>query len=224
MIVGDIEKKGFVTIKAEYFLSENGIESLFEFQSSYNRLERDESHGNRYRRYSKFIYENNTILLTNEQNYMQSKEYNNEDGDKVRYFSPIEKNILNNPLFQTIINKDLEIAKQLDIVNFTTGVNIGVHQVRYCGSKSEPSYSSPLLFHKDDEEIVFIHLLNLTGNAIGGDSLIAYDLKKVSCILRLQNPLETLIVTKKMYHAVTPLGSNSESYAYRDILLVTFNN
>lgn len=87
-----------------------------------------------------------------------------------------------------------------------------------------PSYGSPLWLHRDDENLVFIHLFNLSANANGGDNLIAYEPKKIDKLIRLINPLDTLLVTKKHLHSVTPIGSSDDVIAYRDILLITFDN
>ena len=85
-------------------------------------------------------------------------------------------------------------------------------------------FSSPLWLHRDDEPLVFVHLFNVSDNALGGDNLIATDFKTITHLIRLGNPLETLLLTKKPYHAVTPLGSADKNCAFRDILLVTFMN
>ncbi|KAE9547475.1 hypothetical protein FO519_009314 [Halicephalobus sp. NKZ332] len=123
-----------------------------------------------------------------------------------------------------ILKKDIEIARESGIVTFDDGLEMGLHQIRYTAKEGEPAYSSPLWLHRDDEPLVFVHLFNLTENSLGGDNLIASDHKTITNLIRLTSPLETLLLTKKPYHAVTPLGSGDENPAYRDILLVTFMN
>ena len=71
---------------------------------------------------------------------------------------------------------------------------------------------------------MFIHLLNLSANAIGGDSVIAQDAKSFERVIRLQDPLDTLCVIKTKFHAVTPVGLNSGLFGYRDIVLITFES
>ena len=51
---------------------------------------------------------------------------------------------------------------------------------------------------------------------------MAYDPKKVDYILKLRKPFETLILSQKIFHAVTPMGTTNKNDAFRDILLVTF--
>jgi len=109
-------------------------------------------------------------------------------------------------------------------VDFNKKINIGIHQVRYFGSSSSPSYASPLWLHRDDENLVFIHLVNLSSNCIGGNNLISYEPNKIEEMVYLKHPLDTLLVTKDHLHAVTPIGSNDNKKAYRDILLITFDN
>ena len=194
--------------------------TYFHFGERLYRLPQDSSR-HRYRAYSKYELLNEELSLASVKFYAQSKEYNNEDGGKPREFQPLEPTLSENKLFCSLINKNIKIAKLTKLIHFNKKVNIGLHQIRYCGSMEFPSYASPLWLHKDDGELVFIHLLNLSANAKGGDNLIAKSPKKIEKFIKLTCALDTLAVTKKHFHAVTPIGS---AIAYSDILLVTFDN
>lgn len=221
-LVMQIKKKGFCRIPNIFYEFDNS--ELSDFQESYFRLPKDQSHGERYRAYSKYKFKNEQLSLEKVEFYAQSKEYNNEYGGKPRKFEPIENKILSGKMLESLINQNTSLAKKSKEVDFDEKVNIGVHQIRYCGSSDNPSYASPLWLHRDDENLVFIHLLNLSANASGGDNLIAYEPKKIAKLIRLIDPLDTLLVTKKHLHSVTPIGSRNEAIAYRDILLITFDN
>ena len=89
------------------------------------------------------------------------------------------------------------------MVDFNRPVRIGLHQVRYLPTNNSVSFSSPPWLHQDDEPIVFVHLLNLSYNTIGGDSIIAEKGQKFTQVIKLQSPLETLCVINTKKH---PLG------------------
>lgn len=208
-----------------YIKNTEDIQSVKKIQESYFRLIADDNGGQRFRAYKKFYLENNLSLLdSSEQEYVQSKEFNYALGGLLRKFNPIEQEICKMSFLSHLIKIDTEITLNTGLITFDGSVNIGVHQIRYEPSGNNPSYSAPPWLHKDEEEVVFIHLLNSSANLIGGDSVIAVDEKKFERVIRLNHPLDTLCVTKKHYHAVTPLGICSGEFGYRDVMLVTFKS
>jgi hypothetical protein len=79
--------------------------------------------------------------------------------------------------------------------------------------------------HKDDENVVFVHLINCSENIIGGDNVIATDAKHMERVIRLERTFDTLVVNHNKLHAVTPVGcrgTNPNDVSTRDIILVTF--
>lgn len=216
-------QQGWGHFPSRFFIQVDRLEDLIKFQASYYRLPLDERGGQRRRAYTGFTSIEGQVTETQE--YLQSKKYNQDLGGIVRIMAPIEHEVKNLSLFKNIISADIEIAKQMNIVNFDAVVKIGVHVVRYLPTQDDPSYSSPPWLHQDDEPIVFIHQINKSSNAIGGDSIIAEKGQKFAHVHRLEGPLDTLCVTNtRNYHAVTPLGVSTGVAAFRDILLVTFEN
>ncbi|WP_234257490.1 2OG-Fe dioxygenase family protein [Pectobacterium sp. IFB5596] len=63
--------------------------------------------------------------------------------------------------------------------------------------------------HKDDEDIVFVHLINVSSNMLGGDSLIASHPRGIERVLRLEQLFDTLVVNHDKLHAVTPVNMRS---------------
>ena len=120
-----------------------------------------------------------------------------------------------------IIQSNLKIISEYEPLKNHQELVLGLHFIQYKVNKYGASYSSPDSLHRDDEPLVFIHLLNLTSNALGGDNLFA-DLKtkEITNVVRLEKPFETIVLTRDYYHAVTPLGAR-EGEARRDILLFT---
>jgi hypothetical protein len=221
ILAEEIVRNGYSRLSGDTFLGSSS-EEVAAFQESYFRLPADADGGQRFRAYSRFCLRDRKLILSETQDYAQSAEYNYTHGGKVRRFAPIESQVLNLDLLQRIINTDAAITKATGLVPFGGPVRIGLHQVRYCPSAENPSYSAPPWIHKDDEPVVFVHLVNLSANVVGGDSIIAIDNKTFEAVIGLEHPLDTLCVTQQKFHAVTPVGIRAGSSGFRDILLVTF--
>lgn len=191
-----------------------------EFKSIYENLgddpyTRDKIRARAYARYT--FNENSGLRKEHNRTYFQTYESNNVDGGYKREFIDIPENLINHAFFKELINKDIFLLKKITGANEFT---IGIHPIRYIANEDSPSYSSPSWLHKDDEELVFLHFLFKSENAIGGDSVISENGKKINCVKSLERFMDTIILTRDFLHAVTPIGSRG-GVAYRDILLVT---
>lgn len=213
---------GYLLIEGSRLVGHGDISDLKAFQESYFRLPPDADGGQRYRAYSAFNLSENKLTELAVQGYMQSKAYNEADGDKLRTFQPIEPAIRRSNFIRQIIEKDAAIVKATGIVSFDGAVKLGLHQVRYQPANAIPSYSSPPWLHKDDEPAVFVHLVNLSANLTGGDSVLAVSGREFQRVLKLLHPFDTLFLTHKLFHAVTPVGIDAGAVGFRDILIVTF--
>lgn len=222
----ELEDNGYMKISNKFFLNkEEDHSNLIKAQLDYFNL-KDDPYGNcRSRAHSRYIKKagESTYSLDKDNSYFQSKEYNYDDGGKIRSFESISNEFLDNKLIKDIIKFDSNLAFESELIDTTKDIVIGIHQVRYKATKNIPSFSSPIWLHKDDEPVVFLHLISLSNTAVGGDNLIAKTPKEVNEYISLKDPLETLVFGQKVYHAVTPLGTFSNTEAYRDILLVTFS-
>ncbi|TDY53392.1 hypothetical protein BX592_103204 [Paraburkholderia rhizosphaerae] len=169
----------------------------------------------------KIVYDRATrrIRKNDNQSYFQSYSANEVDGGRVRVFPPIDDELIDDDVFLHVLKEDASfIDRYCDRVGKAT-LNISVHFIRYKAEMGGASYSSPVWLHVDDEPLVFIHLIRLTPNAIGADSVISGMTGHPTNVLRLVAPFDTLIVDKTRKHAVTPLGS-SHGIAYRDVMLI----
>lgn len=179
--------------------------------------------GVRNRAYLKLIWnrELDQVTVAKKQSYFQSAHSNALDGGKIRNFAVMDKRILHLSIMKNVIRTNLKIIKEFAPLRDHAELVLGLHFIQYKVNQYGASYSSPDSLHIDDEPLVFIHLLNLTSNAWGGDNLIA-DLKtkEITNSVRLEKPFETMVLTQDFYHAVTPLGAR-EGEAKRDILLFT---
>ncbi|WCG82295.1 2OG-Fe dioxygenase family protein [Pectobacterium sp. A5351] len=212
-----------IFIEGAHFSSNIAQEKIF--RQMYDKLEFDPYANGKirkraYRRYT-FTAEKG-LVESNNSTYFQTYDSNNVDGGKDRDFIDIPDEIINNNLFKKILSIDTEhIIKKTNLHQF----DIGVHPIRYVATEKKPSYSSPLWLHKDDEELVFLHFLSKSENAVGGDSIISNDGKSINLVKNLSTFMDTIVLTKEFFHAVTPLGCNQpDSTSYRDILLVTLES
>ncbi|MEK3812891.1 2OG-Fe dioxygenase family protein [Bacillus sp. FSL R7-0685] len=221
-----LKENGYSYIPADFYQQKTTDAAVRELQLTYDDLKADPKGGGRYRAHSRYILapDSDTLELDPDNGYFQSKEYNYDDGGIVRQFKKISDEFLQHPVTRHMIHSNVEMARQTDFVDWEKEVIIGLHQVRYQVTPDAPSYSSPIWLHRDDEPLVFVHLFQLSEDAIGGDNLIAPSVKQIDKVLRLTNPLETLALGQKVFHAVTPVGTANRDGAHRDILLVTFSN
>lgn len=169
----------------------------------------------------KIVYDRATrhIRKDDNQGYFQSYSANDTDGGRVRVFPSISDDLIDDEVFLHLLKRDATLIDQYCDRVDKVRLGISVHFIRYKAEQGGASYSSPIWLHVDDEPLVFIHLIQLTYNAIGADSVISGMNGHPTNVLRLSDPFDTLIVDKTRKHAVTPLGS-SHGIAYRDVMLI----
>ena len=215
------EQKGFLMIDAGHYLENSARDSLTILNHLYETaLQAD---GPRNRAYLKLEWSRETkqIVVSKNQNYFQTAANNTQDGGKVRQFSQMDPNIIHLPIMKNILRKNLKIVEHYESLSHYQQLVLGLHFIQYTAKTGEASYSSPVGLHLDDEPLVFVHLLELTANALGGDNLIAQLAdQEIKNVIRLEQPMDTLLVNRNCYHAVTPLGSR-RGISKRNILLFT---
>ncbi len=208
-------------VSNEYIKSEDDRKSLDLLMNIFEKNIQPD--GVRNRAYLKLIWnrEFDTVELAKNQTYFQSKSSNIMDGGKARNFAKMDPSILDLTVMHNAIHSNLKRVKEFGSLKNEKNLVLGLHFIQYKAQKYQASYSSPDTLHIDDEPLVFIHLLNLTENAWGGDNLIAdINTKEITNVVRLEKPFDTMVLTQDYYHAVTPLGSR-EGEAQRDIILFT---
>uniref|UniRef100_A0A914YNM2 Uncharacterized protein n=1 Tax=Panagrolaimus superbus TaxID=310955 RepID=A0A914YNM2_9BILA len=198
--LNQLNNDGFAYIKIDFYGFETNCTEIEELKTTYDSLPIDPSPGNRYRAYTCYDWNPTEQSLKKQDStqYFQSKEYNYIDGGNIRIFDPISTTFLENSVLKGLIQKDTELAKKTGIINFDETFELGLHQIRYKAQGIEPAYSSPLWLHRDDEPLVFVHLFNLSDNAIGGNNLIATSPKAITHIIQLKSPLETILLSKRI--------------------------
>ncbi len=223
MLAHDFLNKGYQFIQADYYLDEANCSSVHDLKKIYDMDLENDGSDFRKRAYLKIVWNacDKKIVIPTNQAYYQTATTKQVDGGQIRQFKTLNKYVLDIPIIKSILYKNLELIRACQPFCDLTRITIGMHFIRYKANESMASYSSPDWLHKDDEPLVFVHLVNLSKSALGGDNLIAdTHSKKIKRVIRLENDMETIVINKNVYHAVTPLGSK-KGIAVRDVMLFT---
>uniref|UniRef100_A0AC35FM90 Uncharacterized protein n=1 Tax=Panagrolaimus sp. PS1159 TaxID=55785 RepID=A0AC35FM90_9BILA len=236
-----MEKNGYVYLPQKFYFPSSPKKfdphDLDEIKSTFVNLNPDPySSGNRYRACSDFFYNSITSSFdVYKVPLYQRPEFNSVDGGKVRFYDSIDDRLYENPAFNTLINKDIEMVKQLGTVTFDKSLLLEILQVRYSPGIL-PSYSTPSWLYIDDEDVTIVHLIHVDENIIGGDTVISEDIsgKNITKVLRLSKPFDTYMTNQTKFHAVTPMAKNvideeenekdNEEDQSRYVFIVSFRN
>lgn len=211
------------------YIFKNGIEYELDKSSSatkslidkFNYLGIDECPGSRYRAYLKLYWyrSSNVLMIATDQKYYQSCEASVMNNEKIKEFKVLPPEILTNDTLQKIVYKNIEFINQCDEFKHNKLI-FGIHFVRHHVVKDKASYDSPVWLRAYEEPIVFIHLIHITENIIGGDNIIAAQEDEIKNVFRFSQFMDTMVFNRKVRHAVTPMGSTG-GVALRDIILFT---
>lgn len=223
MLTNEFHSKGFCFISPSYYLSHENTASLHDLKKMFDMELMEDGYAFRKRAYLKLHWRraSNAMTVAANQAYYQTAASNTTDGGKVRQFKTMNEAVLTIPIVQAIVTKNINMIRDYPAFQRCEALTIGLHFIRYQVDENGASYSSPDWLHKDDEPLVFVHLINLSRAALGGDNLIADSTdRKITHVVRLEEDIDTLVLNKRVYHAVTPLGSK-KGKAYRDVILFT---
>lgn len=223
LLNNDFITRGFRYIPAEHYLERENASSIHDLKKLFDTELEDDGHAFRKRAYLKLQCDrcSGTITVPCNQAYFQTAQSNRVDGGKIRQFKVMPRRVLEIPIIHSIISRNIQLIRHYAPLQSDTFLTFGMHFIRYQAHENGASYSSPDWLHKDDEPLVFIHLVNLSKNALGGDNLIADSREqKVTHVVRLEDDIDTLVLSKNVYHAVTPLGSR-KGISARDVILFT---
>uniref|UniRef100_A0A914YHM4 Uncharacterized protein n=1 Tax=Panagrolaimus superbus TaxID=310955 RepID=A0A914YHM4_9BILA len=207
-----MKENGYVFLPQKFFYppSFNNFQShLDEIKSTFVNLKPDPySSGNRYRACSDYFYNPETSSFDFYKIPLyQRPQFNAVDGGKARFYDCIDEKLYNNSAFNTLLNKDIDLVKRLEMVKFDKSLLLEILQVRYSPGIL-PSYSTPSWLHIDDEDVTIVHLIHVDENIIGGDTVISEDItgKNITKVMRLSKPFDTYMTNQTKFHAVTPMA------------------
>lgn len=220
-ILNDIAGIGAaITENVDYDLTDDDLRN---FKTFYHALPEDPyGSGARRRVYARLRWPVGTARYyrAEDQRYSQTYNANDMNGGEVREFEGVPNSVLENGPLGNIVARQLAMLS--DLFEFAVPVlTIGLHLVRYEAEKGVPTYSSPIFFHRDDEPVVLLTVVDKSANLVGGDTLLARNKRSIDRSVSL-GELETAILTKATKHMVTPMESSEASDpAWRDIILLT---
>jgi hypothetical protein len=216
-------ENGYCYIEPSFYLKKGDLNDLLKLQGSFSKtVKNDTDKGGRSRAYKRFVLSENKLLDATG-SYVQTKEYNKVDGGKKRNFGGISEKIIGSQFLRKLLSINISICHETGLISFKDSVSIGVHQIRYEATSELPAYSTPSGLHKDNENVVFIHFVKQSPNRVGGVNYIAKDESEIIEVIDLIEPAETIVLSKKHFHAVSPLGvQKGKKRAFRDVLIVTF--
>jgi Uncharacterized protein conserved in bacteria len=229
----DLAGQGYAFIPGNYYQALENISAdkeifladLETLKLGYEQLTLDPySPGNRWRGYAQCRRDvQGQLCFGKFTPYKQTKAFNPDTGGIVREYPLLSAQITDNRILRELLEDDIRLVEAYGRIGNLSELTVGIHLFRYQASVDAPAYSSPVWLHKDDEDVVFVHLINASPNMVGGDSLIASHPKCIDRVMRLESLFDTLVVNHDKYHAITPVGArDSSAVAHRDIILITF--
>ncbi|MDQ0251843.1 hypothetical protein J2W22_003931 [Sphingomonas kyeonggiensis] len=187
-------------------------------------LQIDTEPGNRWRAYSALELRDHTATLLPAMPYVQTRQYNADDGDKLRQFVSLDRLVLQSRTLRELIRFNLSVAKLTNQILFLAdSLLIGVHMVSYRTVAAMIAHSSPLGLHRDQEEYVAVILSELSHNISGGENILANGPRDLVEKVNLTEEFEAILLSKKGMHQVVPMSSSNGRPAFRNVILITLS-
>lgn len=222
--VADLADKGWAllapqNLPTEAFADIDRLHGALEHE-----VDEDPSPGRRWRAYRALTLSDAGCRPAAPTTYRQSSAFNWTDGDKDRRFAALSDAVVMSATVQALIATNAEIARKVTPEIFRQPVvQIGLHLISYRPKGQTASYSSPIWLHRDEERYVAVHLIGVSPDLRGGDNVIEPAHGGEVEMFALRAPLEALLLTQKVRHAVTPSYARGAGPVSRDVLLITFN-
>lgn len=231
----DIRNNGFTFISSDTFQKIQQSGNFFNVQKSdiqnfiksWDDLHLDQFMSDqgkyRTRKHATFTMENESkIILKNKYRpHFQTVEYNPLNGGIARYFTEIDKNTLENPVFKNLLQFAYSVFSEIKTENWF----IEAHQFRIKAQPNDIGKPTPEGIHRDGVDFVLMAIINRR-NITGGLTKI-YNLEKK---LKTQFLLDTfldiaLVDDHQVYHSVTEIqveDVQKSDIGLRDVLVITF--
>ncbi len=191
-----------------------------EFLSSFNNLEEDrylkEDWCYRFRAYGSASIENNGVTWDSSATFYQSETINAYAGGKIRTFAAL-------PEVTRRFSETVLLYPEITQAMGTSIFRMGCHQIRICADNLHNGLPTPEGFHQDGFDVVMIICINQS-NVSGGVSLLCQkDNREEILFNRVMAPGESLLINdREMMHYVSPITPRLPGFAYRDVIVLTF--
>ena len=204
-------------IKFNYKINyKNNITNIKKY---FSNMEIDKYYDNeRYRAYSLVKVDNNeNINILGDLSFYQSSNLNTYNGNNLRSYKNIDKNLVENKEFKNLINLfNKEVSKEFGFNN----EYINIHQIRVTAN-IELTNLIPEGIHQDGYNLVAIVCISRE-NIEGGENKL-YDIDKNLIDKRFLEEGDMLIINdNKLFHEITDIKIKDKNYeGYRDIFVFT---
>lgn len=228
-IINNLKRQKFAYINAEeVFVKASFINDWNLLRNSWNYLTNDKYMKNddsyRKRAIGKFLYDTEirSLSLLDDTTFYQKREINSYVGGVERTFSPMSHNVASNLILHELIKISLDIFLEYKFIN-NRYWNVYVHQFRIEARNGILGNPSPEGIHRDGHTFISMHMINKV-NVLGGVSKI-YDKNKIGIKeVTLSKPLESILLDdNEMFHDVSPIELKSDSYGFRDVMVIDYN-
>lgn len=186
-------------------------------------LRLDPKPGNRRRAYSLARLSGERLTRLPARPYSQSIEYNPDAGGEQRSYVAVPDIALGSRTLAHLARVTADLAATAMPDDFPLPPSTaGIHFVSYEPDSASAAWSLPVWLHKDQERFVALFLVEMSGNLLGGETVISGAVDRVDHMFRLNEPFEAVFLTRATGHAVIPMASANGRKAHRRIILITF--
>ncbi|MGR5352047.1 2OG-Fe dioxygenase family protein [Vibrio sp. DNB22_19_2] len=183
-------------------LTQLSMAAIEQLSASFEGLPRTEHADGQYRlrRYSVVGFEDGQVIDLNKNSFVQSSEINRFQGDVVRQFEPIEKDILLSEGFREMCELFVNANHLVD------GQEIEIHQIRITAIYDETQVA-PEGVHQDGFD--HIALVGVSRHNIMGGDIMLYSSHNQAPFFRkvLENGEVAMLADSKLWHNAVPIRS-----------------
>jgi hypothetical protein len=191
--------------------------AIEQLSASFEGLPRTEHADGQYRlrRYSVVGFEDGQVIDLNKNSFVQSSDINRFQGDVVRQFEPIEKDILLSEGFREMCELFVNANHLVD------GQEIEIHQIRITAIYDETQVA-PEGVHQDGFD--HIALVGVSRHNIMGGDIMLYSSHNQAPFFRkvLENGEVAMLADSKLWHNAVPIRSViNDQEGHMDVFVLT---
>ncbi|MGR5236941.1 2OG-Fe dioxygenase family protein [Vibrio alfacsensis] len=198
-------------------LTQLSVAAIEQLSPSFEGLPRTEHADGQYRlrRYSVVGFEEGQVIDLNKNSFVQSSDINRFQGDVVRQFEPIEKEILLSEGFREMCELFINTN------HLPSGQEIEIHQIRITAIYNETQVA-PEGVHQDGFD--HIALVGVGRHNIMGGDIMLYSSHNQAPFFRkvLENGEVAMLADSKLWHNAVPIRSViNDQEGHMDVFVLT---
>ena len=220
-----VQQKGYAVLSASSVAewADCPLEALLALSPDWDDMPPDNylKDGGRYRRrlHSSFVFDKGSLTQVPHRAHWQPLDYNALHGGMERWFEPMQKNLTDNPAWQSLL---LGLGALLSGQKPVTTWYVEAHQFRI-DTTDGIGRPTPEGAHRDGVDFVAVFLLDRVGIK-GGETRIFEASGSTGLRFTLSQPWSLLLMNDaRMIHESTPIQPLG-NYGYRDTLVLTYRS